>query len=360
MMLTDHTTLWQAVVSRDRRWDGQFVYAVATTGIYCRPTCPSRRPAPSRVSFFASSLDAQQAGYRACLRCHPHREDDGAASAVGRARRYLDAHAGETVSLARLAAHVGLSPAHLQRTFSKTVGVSPRAYLAARRMEHFRRELRGGSDVTTAVYEVGFGSPSRIYERADAELGMTPATYGAGGAGASIRWSVHQVSLGLVLIATTERGVCAVSLGDGERALIEALLKEFPRASIQPAAGDHAWAAEIIRRVEGCPPAARLPLDLRATTFQWRVWRALSAIPTGETRTYSQIAAAAGRPTAARAAARACASNRVAVVVPCHRAVPRDGSPGGYRWGPALKRRLLGRETAPAEPDGQTSARLRD
>lgn len=333
--VTDETK-WQAVIKRDRTYDGQFVFAVTSTRIYCRPSCPSRRPRRENVRFFDDPAIAARSGFRECRRC-------GGRTLVDRVKDVLDAHVDSGITLNALAHRVGSTPHHVQRTFRARTGVSPREYLAAKRAEHFKRELRSGRDVTSATYESGYGSSSRLYSESDARLGMTPATYRRGGEGMSIHFATSRTSLGVILVATTSRGICAVSLGNSAQILEEALRNEFPRADIMRS--DDAAIRAVIEDVEhGTASAAGLPLDLRATAFQIRVWNELRKIPRGETRTYGEIAQSIGQPTAARAVARACATNRVAVVVPCHRVIRNDGELGGYRWGTTRKKKLLARE----------------
>lgn len=337
---------WAAVLARDPRYDGRLVYAVASTGVYCRPTCPSRRPARRQVTFHPDPATAEQAGYRACRRCFPNSATP-AEHAVAQVLAYLDAHLDEPLTLERLGEEVGMSPAHLQRTFKRQVGLSPREYAAARRVERFKERLRGGDDVTTALYEAGYGASSRLYEQAGERLGMTPGAYRKGGAGLAIRYTLVDSPLGRLLVAGTERGLCAVTLGDDDATLEEALRHEYPKAEItRDNAGLAAWAQAVAAHLEAPGERLDLPLDLQATAFQLQVWKALRQIPTGATRTYGEVAAALGRPGAARAVARACASNPVAVVIPCHRVVPAGGETGGYRWGAERKKRLLAREEA--------------
>lgn len=345
--ISDENARWTAVMSRDRGADGAFVYAVQSTGIYCRPSCASRRPRRERVAFFDTTGDARRAGYRACKRCHP--DEVGAADPwadrIRRACVYL-ANVDGHPSLARLAERIGGSPYHLQRNFKRIVGVTPREYADACRLGKVKRELRRGADVTGAMFDAGYGSSSRFYERAVPKLGMSPTTYRRGGRDMTIRYAIVGSPLGRLLVGATERGVCAVAMGSSDVDLERALRKEYPAASI--ALDDGAierWAQAILSHLAGREPRLDLPLDVRATAFQWQVWQALTAIPYGETRTYRDIAAAIGRPTAARAVARACATNPVALVVPCHRVVSAAGSTGGYRWGVNRKRALLRQES---------------
>jgi AraC family transcriptional regulator of adaptative response/methylated-DNA-[protein]-cysteine methyltransferase len=344
----DAAAAWEAVRARDTDMDGRLVYAVATTGVYCRPSCPSRKPRRENVAFFATPDAAEAAGYRECRRCRPRGErPSGAEESVRRAREHLDAHPDEAVTLERLGRVAAMSPHHLQRVFKRLVGVSPREYAAARRAERLRERLRDGESVTAAGFGAGYGSGSRIYDAADARLGMTPAAYRGGAPGVRIRYMVVPCALGRLLVAATERGVCSVALGDTDAELEEALRREFPRAEVAPAEGElDGWARAVAEAAEGSAPAPELPLDVRATAFQWRVWEALRAIPRGSTRTYGEIAAEVGSPGAARAVGRACAGNPVALVIPCHRAVRADGASGGYRWGAERKQRILEREAA--------------
>jgi AraC family transcriptional regulator of adaptative response/methylated-DNA-[protein]-cysteine methyltransferase len=343
--VVDEGAAWDAVLARDARADGQFVYAVATTGVYCRPTCPSRRPLRANVAFYAAADDAEGAGYRACRRCHPRSEQSVAARAVEQARALIDASDGRRITLAELARTVGLSPFHLQRTFKRLAGVTPKQYAAAQRTEHLKARLRGGDTVSRATYAAGYGSNSRVYEKAQERMGMTPATYRRGGRGAHIRYVLVDSALGRLLVASTERGICAVTMGDDDEVLEAALRQEYPLAAIERAddgLGD--WVARIVRHLESGASPLAVPVDVQGTAFQHRVWTALSEIPAGATRSYREVAVSIGAPTAARAVARACATNRVAVVIPCHRVVREGGALGGYRWGLERKKALLERE----------------
>ena len=337
---------WAAVASRDGSEDGRFVYGVTSTGVYCRPSCPSRRPRPDRVRFYADPDAAEAAGFRACRRCHPRDRRTSTEQAVDRARAWIDAHPDARPSLDRLARVTGMSAWHLQRVFTRAVGMSPREYSRARRASALKRELRRTS-VTDAIFAAGFGSASRAYEDAPADLGMTPGAYRRGGDGERIRFGTVVTAAGVVLAAATSRGLCKVALGEDAGQLEEALRTEFPRAAIvRDRVGLREALAALREAAAGRAQAASLPIDVAATAFQRRVWRALQAIPAGETRTYSEVARSIGRPTAARAVARACATNQVALVVPCHRVVPAAGGPGGYRWGSERKRKLLAKEAA--------------
>lgn len=344
----DGDAAWAAVLGRDAAWDGRVVYAVASTGIYCRPSCPSRRPRRGNVSFFRAPAQAEAAGFRECRRCRPKEERPSqAARCVQRAREYLDAHLDEAVTLERLGRAVAMSPTHLQRVFKRLLGLSPREYVAARRAERLKARLREGDTVSRATFEAGYGSGSRVYEEAAPRLGMTPAAYRRGGRGERIRFAVVDSALGRLLVAATERGVCAVTPGDADDALEAGLRREYPGAVVERADGEmDALVRAVVAHLEEGGADLSLPLDVRATAFQQQVWKALARIPRGETRSYAEVAAAIGRPGAARAVARACASNRVAGVIPCHRVVPADGGVGGYRWGTERKEALLRREGA--------------
>lgn len=336
---------WAAVAARDRSRDGRFVFAVETTGVYCRPSCPARRPKRENVRFFATPAEAEAAGFRACLRCRPAGAADPSEERARTARDYLEAHLDETVTLADLATHVGGSPHHLQRTFKRCFGVSPRQYVNARRLERFRRLVREEGSVTDAVYEAGFVDGRQLYSQAGARLGMTPGRFRDGGAGVTIRYATAASPVGRLLVAATDRGLCAVRLGDTDAEVMAALRSEFPRAVLEAAPGELGpWIDDALARIAGEEPARLPPLDVQATDFQRRVWEALVAIPRGAVRTYGEVAAAIGRPRAVRAVARACATNPVAVVVPCHRVVAASGGLGGYRWGRERKEKLLERE----------------
>lgn len=336
---------WQQVVSRDARQDGRFVFAVRTTGVYCRPSCPSRRPRRESVEFFTSPQAAERAGYRACLRCKPQQVSEQARYVL-RARKLLD-ESESMLTLQELSRHVGVSAFHLQRLFKRATGLSPREYQAARRTQQVKARLREGADVTTSLYDAGYGSPSRLYETSGKQFGMTPAVYGKGGAGERITFTTAACALGVMLIAATGRGLCAVRFGDDEAKLERELREEFRAAAIQR--DDTAlrpFAKAIVPAVKGDAGFVDLPLDIKATAFQQKVWDALRQIPCGETRSYAEIARQIGDPSATRAVARACASNPVAVVVPCHRVVRGTGDLAGYRWGVERKQKLLRAEGA--------------
>jgi len=335
---------WQAVLAKDSRCDGQFVFAVSSTGIYCRPSCPSRRPRRDRVSFFALPDAAERAGFRACLRCHPRdaRLLDPQVEMAREVCRLIDESDGEPLTLATLSSRIGVSSFHLQRTFKSVMGISPSQYAEAGRIGKFKQGVRGGESITNAIYDAGFGSSSRLYERAASRLGMTPATYGKGGRGAIIHYAIVKCSLGDLLVAATDKGVCSVKLGDSASALENDLKQEFPEAEIQHSEKDLSLATKaIVDHLEGKTPHIDLPLDVRATAFQRQVWEQLRTIPPGETYSYSEVAKAIGQEKAVRAVARACATNPVALVIPCHRVIREDKSLGGYRWGLERKKKLL-------------------
>ena len=342
---------WESVLHRDPTADDRFLYAVTTTGIYCRPSCPSRRPKRDNVAFFSSAAAAEQAGFRACQRCRPNRAKSPH-RAVQRARDYIDSHIAdlgeERITLEVLGKQSGISPYHLQRKFKEVVGLTPAQYIRARRSELLKGELKRGETVSRATFGAGYGSSSRVYGDSDQRLGMTPATYRRGGAGAHIDYVTARTSLGTLLVGATDRGVCAVTLGNDAKTLETALELEYPAATRKhvatPSNSLALWVAEIIEAVDSDRVRLDIPLDIQASAFQWRVWRALQQIPFGETRSYSEIATAIGSPKAVRAVASACANNRAAVVIPCHRVVGQSGDVSGYKWGVDRKRRLLERE----------------
>lgn len=341
-MAMNSEKFWQAVEGRDASFDGRFVYAVRSTRVYCRPSCPSRRPRREQVMFFAAPDAAERAGFRPCRRCHPRTPDRGAEVLAG-ACRALEAGA----AVADLATQLGVSEAKLRGEFRRRLGITPRQYAGERKMAAFKSQVRGGRGVADALYGAGYGSSSRLYERAPAHLGMTPAAYRKGGRGMTISYTVVPCPLGRLLVARTERGICAVSLGASDAELESALRAQYPEAVLaKDSEAAREWVTAIVDHIAGRQPAPDLPLDLRATAFQYRVWEQLRAIPYGETRTYGAIAAALGQPRAARAVARACATNPAAIVIPCHRVVPGAGAAGGYRWGPDRKKKLLETEAA--------------
>ncbi|MGH7006037.1 MAG: bifunctional DNA-binding transcriptional regulator/O6-methylguanine-DNA methyltransferase Ada [Alphaproteobacteria bacterium] len=347
---TENDPRWAAVVARDRSADGTFYYSVDTTGVYCRPSCAARRANPKNVRFHRSTADAERAGFRPCRRCKPDQPPLSKlhAAKVADICRVIEA-AEETPSLAALAKRAALSPYHFHRVFKAVTGVTPKAYAAAHRAKLVRDGLRRGDSVTEAIYDAGFNSSSRFYEASSELLGMTPKEFRAGGAGTTIRFAIGECSLGAILVAATEKGVCAIEFGDDPEALARSLQDRFPKARL--IGGDKDFerlVAKVVGFVEAPAGGLDLPLDIRGTTFQQRVWRALRAIPAGSTATYAEIAKRIGRPRSVRAVAQACASNGLAVAIPCHRVIRTDGSRSGYRWGIERKRALLDREAAAA------------
>jgi AraC family transcriptional regulator of adaptative response/methylated-DNA-[protein]-cysteine methyltransferase len=345
---------WQAVQLRDSSLDGTFVFAVSSTGVFCRPSCPSKRPRPENVSFFDDPIQAERAGYRACLRCRPKALDGNPQSALVRAIcRYIERHVVDQetearLTLALLAREFQLSTFHLQRTFKSVLGVSPRAYIDACRLRQVKQNLQAGHSVTTSLYAAGYGSSSRLYERTATQLGMTPEKYRRGAVAAVIRYTIANSPLGRMLIAATDKGICAISFADSDQQLQQGLMREFPFAVRRR--DDEAmaeWRSRLTSLIQGRDTNPSLPLDIRATAFQRRVWEALQQIPRGETRSYSELAKEIGAPLATRAVARACATNRIAVAIPCHRIVRQDGGAGGYRWGLKRKEQLLALEQLP-------------
>lgn len=379
---------WRAVQLRDRGADGAFVYAVRSTGIYCRPSCPSRKPSRDQVVFFTGPAAAEQEGFRACRRCRPDSAPakDPRIARVATICRQIDEHvwadasgsgslngdseSTASLTLAALSAQVGVSPHQLERAFRNVMGITPRQYADSQRMRRLKSNLKEGDSVTTALYEAGFSSSSRLYERAPEQLGMTPAAYGRGGAGMQIHYTIADSPLGRLLVAATERGVSAVYIGENDAKLVGELREEYPRASLihddaaarqsgskraaangqrsainYKKSGLGEWVAAILSHIRGKEPHLDLPTDVQATAFQRRVWEELRKIPYGTTRTYTEVARALGNPSAIRAVARACATNPVSVVVPCHRVVRQDGALAGYRWGIERKRGLLENES---------------
>jgi AraC family transcriptional regulator, regulatory protein of adaptative response / methylated-DNA-[protein]-cysteine methyltransferase len=344
--------MWSAVERRDAACDGKFVYGVMTTGVYCRPTCASRRPLRKNVRFFTTHAAAEQAGLRPCKRCQPTRERASLINQVVQdLARHIDAEPELPLRLADLAKRTGYSPFHLQRSFKAVIGSTPKEYQTAARLRTLKRELRTEANVSDAIYEAGFGSGSRVYEKADGQLGMTPSEYRSGGKGLTISYASGQTPLGLLMIGATDRGICFLQFGDTHDALEADLKRQFPAAAPQAMPDSHvpefdAWMAALNRHLRGLEPRLDLPLDMRGTAFQLIVWRYLQKVPYGEVRSYAEVAQDIGRPSAARAVARACASNSIALLIPCHRVVRGTGELGGYRWGVQRKRVLLDTERA--------------
>jgi AraC family transcriptional regulator of adaptative response/methylated-DNA-[protein]-cysteine methyltransferase len=339
---------WSAVLARDAARDGEFVFAVSSTGVYCRPSCPARRPRRENVRFFIRPEQAERAGYRACLRCRPksysgNPESDGMKAIC----RFIEQHLDEPLTLHRLGKEFRQSPFHLQRRFKAVLGITPREYVDSCRLRMLKRNLQAGDSVTRAMYDAGYGSSSRLYERTASQLGMTPDKYRRGAIAAAIRYTCADSPLGRMLIAATERGICSIQFARSDGELIEGLKREFPFAARKREEGGlQSWVGALLKHMRGkdLDSSSLLPLDIRATAFQRRVWAYLQSIPFGDTRSYSQVAKAIGRPSACRAVARACATNPVAIAIPCHRVVRDDGSMGGYRWGIERKKALLAME----------------
>lgn len=334
---------WQAVVERDPDQDGKFVFAVSSTGVYCRPSCSARRPRRENVTFFRKVDDAEKAGYRACLRCRPRAcSGNPQQEMVKSICRYIEQHLDEPVTLERLGEEFGQSPFHLQRTFKSVLGISPKAYADSCRMNQLKNNLRAGHSVTRAMYDAGYSSSSRLYERTASEMGMTPDKYRRGAIAAPIRYTFADSPLGRMLIAATDKGICAIQFADSDDELEHGLRHEFPFAIRRR--DDHKMAGltkRLLRHMRGDRLSPALPLDIQATAFQRKVWAYLQKIPFGSTRSYAAVAKGISQPTATRAVARACATNPVAIAIPCHRVVRENGDMGGYRWGVDRKKALL-------------------
>ena len=340
---------WEAVVNRDSGFDGKLFFGVRSTGIYCRPSCPARRPRREQVVFFRLPETAERAGFRSCKRCHPRNTAaaDPQVELVRRACLFIENHIDTHPTLENLSEYTGVSPYHLQRVFKRIAGISPRQYADAIRLEQFKTGVKRGATVSGAMYDAGYGSSSRLYERAQSRLGMTPADYRRGGKELKIMYAIVACPLGRLLVAGTVKGICAVRLGDSDETLEADLVNEFSAAEvIRNDTRLSGWVKELLSHLEGKQPHLDLPLDVQATAFQWSVWQKLCEIPYGSTRSYSEVARAMGRPSATRAVARACATNPVALVIPCHRVVREDKSLGGYRWGIERKKALLKQESS--------------
>lgn len=343
MSTTLENKWWDAVLARDATRDGEFFFGVSSTGIYCRPSCPAKRPRRENVAFFQRPEDAEKAGFRACLRCKPKSAiRNPQADAVKRLCRYIEQHLDEPLTLDRLSEAFGMSPFHLQRTFKKVVGITPRAYADSCRMKLLKQNLQTGKNVTTALYDAGYSSSSRLYERTASQLGMTPDKYRRGAIAATIRYTLADSPLGRMLVAATDKGICAIQFADSDDELSEGLKREFPFAvRKRDDESMEAWTKTLLSQMEGHKVNSALPLDIQATAFQRRVWTHLQSMSFGTTQSYGEVAKAIGQPTAARAVARACATNPVAVAIPCHRVVREGGGMGGYRWGVQRKETLL-------------------
>ena len=340
---------WSLVLARDAGANGHFVYAVKTTGVFCRPSCASRRPRRENVEFFGTPAQAQKAGYRACMRCLPLGANPQAQK-IEAACRYIDENLDVTLSLTAVSRHVAVSPFHFQRLFKRMLGISPRQYQQARRAGKFRQALLSEKSVTGAIYAAGYSSSSRAYESIPAQLGMTPSAFRRKGEGVEIRYTVLETDLGKLLIATTSRGICSVRFGESEAALVRELKHDFQAAKIiHDDLGLQAVAKEVNRLLKDSAAPVNIPLDIQGTAFQQKVWETLRRIPRGETRSYSEVAESIGQPKAIRAVANACASNPVALVVPCHRVVQKNGRLAGYRWGVKREAALLEKEAGSKE-----------
>ncbi len=340
----DDSEKWGAVLARDARMDGVFMVGVRTTGIYCKPSCSSKHPFRENVQFFSGPDEAEKAGFRACKRCRP-REQSSHSELITRITEFVNQNLDGKLTLENLSHEVGLSPFHLQRVFKKALGISPRQYVEAQRLERVKRSLSRGETVTDSVYDAGFTSTSRLYEKGSKMLGVHPGTFRRGGEGLSIQFTILDSPIGRLLLGATEKGICTVCIGASDEAVESVLREDYYAADLaRNDEGMRSWRENFRSYFEGQRFPAGLPIDVTGTAFQWRVWRALQSIPYGSTASYSGIAEAIGEPKAARAVARACATNRVAVVIPCHRAVGRDGELHGYRWGMKRKRALLEQE----------------
>ena len=341
---------WQAVLNRDASHDGDFVFAVSSTGVYCRPSCPAKRPRRENVTFFHKPDQAERAGYRACLRCRPKAIGGNSQTEMVKAVcRYIEQHLDEPLTLARLGSAFHQSPFHLQRTFKAVLGITPRAYAESCRLNQVKHHLRAGHSVTRALYDAGYSSSSRLYERTASQLGMTPDKYRRGAIAAPIRYTFTDSPLGRMLVAATDKGICAIQFADSDDELEHGLKHEFPFAlRRRDDEGMRRWREDLLRQMRGQKLNSALPLDIQATAFQRRVWAYLQSIPFGATRSYREVAKAIGQPTASRAVARACATNPAAVAIPCHRVVRESGEMGGYRWGIERKKALLEMEAEAA------------
>lgn len=351
--MLDLEKCWQAVVAKDKAHDGRFVFGVKTTGVYCRPSCPARTPLRKNVRFYETRAAAEIEGLRPCLRCRPAGVTSAESNKV-RIRRLCEyirqsCQTGESLDLQELSRQVNLSPFHLQRTFKAMMGVSPKEYVEACRMEALKTQLRSRDSVTTAIYEAGFNSTSRVYERIDTRLGMTPSQYRAGGKDVNISYVSIETPLGPMLAGATDRGLCFLQFGESTAGLLDALRKEYPAAVVAemerpfPEQFDR-WMKSLSRYLRREQIRLDVPIDVRATAFQLKVWRYLQSIPYGEVQSYAEVANAMGNPRATRAVANACASNRIAIVIPCHRVIRANGELGGYRWGVERKRVLIDAE----------------
>ena len=350
-MSTDFETRWKAIEQRDASQDRAFVYGVMTTGVYCRPSCASRRPLKKNVRIYATPAEAERDGLRACLRCKPNADAsrDAVDARIRKACELIAANADRPLSLKEIAAAAAMSPFHFQRSFKAAIGLTPKEFHEAERVRRLKSGLKSGGSVTEAIYDAGFGSSSRVYERADTRLGMTPLQYREGGRGVSISHASAKTPLGLLMIGATDRGICFIQFGESEEMLLRQLVAEYPEAThasmpAAQAATFDAWMRALGEYLDGGRASLDLPLDVRGTAFQMRVWRYLQSIPYGEVQSYGEVARGIGQPSAIRAVARACAMNTIALAIPCHRVIRGNGELGGYRWGLSRKRTLIDRE----------------
>ncbi len=340
--------LWQAVQDRNADYDGRFYYGVMTTGVFCRPSCPSRGAKRENVRFFTKPSEAEAAGLRPCLRCHPL-QDNPTSVLMTEAAHYIEGHADESISLSRLSNEFGLSATHLQKSFKRQHGISPKEYQNAHRLKKLKDALKSGDDISGAIYEAGYGSVSRVYEQVDGRIGMTLSAYRDGGKGEKIAYVIRNTALGPIIMAATNRGVCFIHFGNDENILLSLLSKEYPQAELLPSSAVDTpelalWVEALDHHLSHNAPRPDIPLHLNGTAFQMRVWRFLMSVPEGEVKSYSEVAQAIGSPKAIRAAATACTVNNIAILIPCHRVLRSDGSLGGYRWGLARKRTLIDQE----------------
>ena len=349
--MLDQEKCWQAVQQRDASQDGQFFFGVLTTGVYCRPSCPARLPLRKNIRFYQTAEEAQKAGLRPCLRCRPLATigKDPNADRIELICRHIEKHSDDALNLEELAGRAGLSRFHFQRSFKAIVGLTPKQFMEATRLKQLRKSLRTSRNVAEAVYDVGFGSSSRVYERADTRLGMTPKQYRQGGDGVTISYVTITSPVGLITIGATDRGLCFLQFGDTTEQLLQSLTREYPKAELEPMVAPlnpelQKWVDALAQHLSGSQPHLDLPIDIRATAFQMRVWRYLQSIPYGEVQSYTEVAEGIGQPKAVRAVAQACAKNVVALVIPCHRVIRGTGELGGYRWGLDRKRSLIDRE----------------
>ena len=343
--ITSDTEKWRAVVERDETKDGLFVFGVRSTGIYCKPSCPARHANMEQVVFFSQSDEAENSGFRACERCHPREIDSpNKAELVQKTCRYIEANLDEKLTLEKLSHQAGLSPFHFQRTFKKILGISPRQYVEARRLEKVKHSLTNGETVTNSLYDAGFTSKGRLYEK-NLQLGVSPGLFRRGGYGLRIHYTIVDSQIGRVLLAATERGACAVCMGASDDAVEAALREDYYAADLRrDDNGMKGWAGALQLYFDGHEFPRDIPLDVQATAFQWKVWKEIQSIPYGQTATYSNIAKSLGKPQSTRAVARACATNPVAIIIPCHRVIGKDGSLRGYAWGVKRKKTLLSLE----------------